>query len=93
MTEQPSSFIWDNYKEHLNIQKHGVDFTTAAKAFLDPQRKIFIDSKHSKEEERYFCMGRAGRKILTVRFLYREGKIRIIGAGFWRKGERYYDQE
>src|SRR4051812_30382684 len=90
--EEQSSFTWDLAKELLNIAKHGVDFTTAAEAFKDPQIHIFIDNKHSEKEPRYFCVGKIGNRILTVRFLYRAGKIRIIGAGYWRKGVQIYDQ-
>jgi hypothetical protein len=28
-----------------------------------------------------------------VRFTYRSDVIRIIGAGYWRKGKRIYEQE
>ncbi len=52
----------------------------------------FTDAKHSKTEERLFCIGRVAGKILTVRFTYREGKIKIYGAGHWREGKRYYEQ-
>ena len=88
-----SSFEWDPYKEWLNILKHGVNFTTATEAFKDPRIRISIDSKHSEKEPRYFCLGKVGHRILTVRFLYRAGKIRIIGAGYWRKGAQCYDQD
>ncbi|MGB4520668.1 MAG: BrnT family toxin [Candidatus Omnitrophota bacterium] len=44
-------------------------------------------------EERFFCIGKVEGKILTVRFIYRGGKIRIFGAGYWRKGERYYEKK
>ena len=84
------SFVWDCAKELANIDKHGVDFITAAKVFKDTKRKIYIDSKHSRKEERFFCIGKVEGKIVTVRFTYRVGKIRIFGAGYWRKGERYY---
>ena len=94
MIEKRSShFVWDAKKESANIQKHGVDFRAAARAFKDPQRKIFTDSQHSQKEQRYFCIGKVGRKVLTVRFMRREGMIRIIGAGYWRKGARYYGQK
>ena len=86
-------FVWDLRKEFLNIAKHGIDFSLAAKAFLDPDRKIYTDVRHSQKEERFFCIGRANGRILTVRFTYRLGKIRIIGAGYWRKGERYYEKK
>jgi len=86
------SFIWDTEKELANIHKHGVDFTTAAKAFKDGKRKIYIDAKHSKKEERFFCIGKVEGKILTVRFSYRGDRIRIFGAGYWRKGGWYYEK-
>ena len=85
------SFVWDAQKELANIRKHGVDFATAAKAFLDPKRKIFSDEQHGDEEARLFCIGEVEGKVLTVRFIYREGRIRIYGAGYWRKGRRYYE--
>lgn len=93
MDKISGSFIWDERKELVNIQKHGVDFITACKAFKDPKRKIYIDSKHTQKEERFFCIGEVEGKILTVRFAYRQGKIRIIGAGYWRKGRWYYEKQ
>ena len=86
------SFVWDENKEKANIKKHGVDFETAALAFKDAKRKIYTDSRHTKEEERFFCIAKVKGRILTVRFTYRAGKIRIIGAGFWRKGKYYYEK-
>ncbi len=86
-------FIWDIEKEQVNILKHGVDFTLASKAFLDPNLRIFVDSKHSTKEDRLFCFGKVREEILTVRFIYREGMIRIFGAGFWRMGRYYYEKE
>ena len=93
MKETKGDFVWDPRKEKINIRKHGINFITAAKAFKDPKRKIFTDSKHSQKEQRYFLIGKVRNKILTVRFTYREGKIRIYGAGYWRKGKMYYEKE
>jgi len=62
-------------------------------AFLDRQRIILKDIEHSKEETRYYCIGRVTDGIMTVRFTHRKGKIRIIGAGYWRKGKRIYEKE
>jgi len=91
--EERGSFTWDSRKEKVNIRKHGINFIKAVKVFKDPKRKIFTDSKHSEKEPRYFCIGKAGNKIITVRFTYREEKIRIYGAGYWRKGRRYYEKD
>ncbi len=30
---------------------------------------------------------------MTVRFTWRDGVIRIFGAGYWRKGKRIYQQQ
>ena len=92
MLKEYGGFVWDPRKERVNIHKHRIDFITAAKAFEDPKRKVFTDSKHSEHEERYFCIGKIGNKIVTVRFTYRADKIRIIGAGYWRKGVKYYEE-
>ncbi len=87
------SFVWNKFKERANILKHRVDFYTAANAFNDPKRKIFIDEGHSMKEERYFCIAKVQGRILTVRFTYRDKLIRIIGAGYWRKGKDYYENK
>lgn len=84
-------FEWDADKEQENIQKHGLDFYAASLTFIDPHRVIAIDEKHSTQEERLFCVGRIGRKVATVRFTSRKGRIRIIGAGFWRAGRKLYE--
>ena len=92
MKRNESDFVWDMVREIKNVHKHGIDFTTAVKAFNDPVRKIYVDSIHSDKEQRFFCIGKVEGRILTVRFTYREGKIRIFGAGQWRKGIRYYEK-
>ena len=92
MLKEYGSFVWDSRKELVNIRKHRIDFITAARVFEDSKRKIFTDSKHSDQEERYFCIGKVNNTIVTVRFTYRAGKIRLIGAGYWRKGIKYYEE-
>lgn len=86
-------FEWDFDKDTENQQKHGVSFSLAREAFLDPNRVIARDLAHSESEERFYCFGSVGGGVLTVRFTYRKYVIRIIGAGYWRKGKRIYEQE
>ncbi len=62
-------------------------------AFADPARIIVEDLDHSVHENRFFCIGKVRSGIMTVRFTHREGRIRIIGAGYWRKGKKIYEQE
>jgi uncharacterized DUF497 family protein len=86
-------FAWDPKKDLENREKHGVSFAVAQYAFADPRRVIAEDLSHSGREKRYYCFGNVGGGILTVRFTYRGGVIRIFGAGYWRKGEAIYDRE
>lgn len=65
----------------------------AQQAFLDPHRVIAEDLGHSSSEQRYFCFGFVEGGVMTVRFTYRGDCIRIIGAGYWRKGRTIYEQE
>lgn len=88
-----ASFEWDESKNLINQEKHGVSFVEAQLAFLDPQRVILEDTGHSASEKRYYCLGRLPEGILTVRFTYRDEKVRIIGAGYWRKGKEIYEKE
>jgi len=86
-----ASFEWDPDKDAENRSKHGVSFAEAQTAFLDPGRVIARDLSHSQAEDRYYCFGRVGDGILTVRFTYRGHVIRIIGAGYWRRGKKIYE--
>jgi uncharacterized DUF497 family protein len=92
MAGEPS-FEWGDAKDRLNRSKHGVSFAEAQRAFFDPRRVIAEDLDHSSTEPRYFCFGRVGDGIMTVRFTWREERIRIFGAGYWRKGKKIYEQQ
>lgn len=86
-------FEWDAAKDFANQRKHHVAFALAQFAFADPQRVIAKDMHHSDQEPRFYCFGWVDERVITVRFTYREGLIRIIGAGFWRKGKTIYEEE
>ena len=90
---KPARFEWDDAKNRENIAKHGISFEIAQRAFLDPCRVIAEDVDHGRSESRFYCMGRIGEGIVTVRFTYRGGVIRIFGAGYWRKGKRIYETQ
>jgi hypothetical protein len=86
-----ASFEWDPDKDAENQRKHGVSFAEAQAAFLDSARVIARDREHSRTEPRFYCFGRVADGVLTVRFTYRRNVIRIIGAGYWRKGKKLYE--
>ncbi len=89
---ESASFEWDEKKNRLNQVKHGIGFELAQYAFADPGRVIAEDLEHSGTEKRYLCFGKVGDKVVTARFTYRNKVIRIIGAGYWRKGKSIYEK-
>lgn len=50
-------FEYDDEKNRINIQKHGLSFETAARVFFDYDRLELYDESHSTEEERYNTIG------------------------------------
>jgi len=90
---ETTRFEWDEDKDRLNREKHGISFRLAQYAFTDPCRVIAQDFSHSGQEKRLYCIGKAGDGILTVRFTYRNQIIRIFGAGYWRKGKKLYEEQ
>ena len=87
-----SNFEWDPAKDEVNRAKHGIAFELAQLAFLDPLRVIAEDLDHGSGEQRYFCFGRVDDAVMTVRFTWRNRKVRIFGAGYWRKGKSIYEK-
>ena len=88
-----ASFEWDPAKATANLTKHGVSFSEAQLAFFDSRRVMARDQRHSRTELRFYCFGKVGDGIMTVRFTYRDEVIRIIGAGYWRQGKKIYEAQ
>lgn len=89
-----ASFEWDEKKNIENQAKHHISFEKAQRAFTDPERLIYKDKDHSTATEvRYFCLGQIDKQVCTVRFMYRNNRVRIFGAGYWRKEQKIYEQK
>lgn len=55
---------------------------------------VALDIDHSTPNEtRFYCFGKIGNGIVTVRFTTRKGITRIFGAGYWRKGRKEYEKK
>lgn len=86
-------FEWDPVKDAINQIKHGVSFLQAQQAFMDPKCVLAFDKTHSLKENRFYGMGEVNGEVLTVRFTYRNHKVRIFGAGYWRRGKKEYEKK
>jgi uncharacterized protein len=84
-----TGFDWDSGNIHKSYQKHGITPNQAEKVFLDPRFQYQVNLTHSKNEQRYFGIGRLKNKQwLFVSFTFRKNKIRVISARRIHKKER-----
>ena len=90
-------FEWDDEKEKINIEKHGLDFSTAALVFGDENRIERYDLVHSISEDRYITIGLINEVTVVVMVVYTERGVRtrIISARLATKREKeaYYNAE
>ena len=78
-------FEWDEEKNKINRQKHGVSFNVAAKVFEDENRIDRPDYNHSENEERRQVIGKVNN-VLFVVYTERADITRLISA---RKATAY----
>lgn len=84
-------FEWDDNKDHINQQKHGISFETASKIFNDPFL-ITIQDRVTNGEIRWQSIGSLnGFVVILVAHTYTDDNgleiIRIISARKLSKGE------
>ena len=91
-------FEWDDEKNRLNKEKHGISFEEAKEVFDDPFQIAKLDYRFNYFEERWITVGATSKhKILVVANLFftHDGQevIRIISARKANKNERgYYEK-
>ena len=76
-------FDWDNNKNMININKHGISFKEAATVFFDTNAIEIDDIQHSQDENRFLILGKSRKlRLMVVCHCYRENDavIRIISA-------------
>ena len=87
-------FDWDENKNRINLEKHGITFQEASTVFYDDRAILFDDPEHSVDEERFLLLGMSETaKVCIVCHCYRESDtvIRIISARqATRKEEQRY---
>lgn len=86
-------FEWDEEKDRINRERHGISFETASYVFQDEYYIEMYDFEHSIDEDRYIAIGMVGNLLFVV-FTERGENIRLISARLATERERrlYYDQ-
>jgi len=70
---------WDSAKEQANRKKHGIDFRTVARVFLDPFA-IEFDDLDATGDLRFNVIGLVDGRMLFVTYTMRGEVVRIISA-------------
>ena len=87
-------FDWDENKNRINLEKHGITFEEASTVFFDDRAILFDDPEHSIDEDRFLLLGMSETaKVCIICHCYRESDtvIRIISARqATRKEEQRY---
>ena len=88
-------FDWDENKNRINLEKHGITFFEEdSTVFFDDRAILFDDPEHSIDEDRFLLLGMSETsKVCIVCHCYRESNtvIRIISARqATRKEEQRY---
>ncbi len=73
-------FEWDAKKAALNLRKHGISFSFAARVFLDDHRIERLDDHEDYGENRFVVIGLINGAEIVVVYALREDAIRIISA-------------
>jgi uncharacterized DUF497 family protein len=81
------SFEWDEEKNRLNQERHGISFEDARFVFNDPKKVILPDLFHSGDEERWIAIGIVNN-VLFVVYTERGEVIRLISARPATKAEK-----
>lgn len=92
---QGDRFEWSEAKAHANLQKHGVSFEIGRRAFDDSASIDEIDDREDYGEDRFIITGMVDRRLLTVTYTERDGRIRIISArkATRREQDSYFSQD
>ena len=84
-------FEFDQNKSESNKEKYGINFVEAQSLWNDPDL-LEIPAKNVEDENRYFLIGKIGKKHWSAVITYRNDSIRIISVRRSRSKEvNYYE--
>lgn len=88
------TFEWDEVKAQKNLEKHGVEFPIAMRAFLDVNR-LEYESDGEYDERRWIVIGLVSDQLLVVVYTMRGEVYRLISARRAERNERqrYWNRE
>lgn len=87
-------YEWDDNKNRVNVEKHGISFEEAIPSLEDPYSLERYDVEHSITEDRFIGVGRNSNAVIVVTSYVARFRTRIISARFATKQEEqfYYER-
>jgi len=87
--EHITGFEWDKGNIEKNKTKHKLDWWLIEEVFFNEPILIYVDEKHSLNENRFYLLGKTDNQIsLMVVFTIRKNLIRVISARKMNKKEK-----
>lgn len=83
---------FDNAKDEINRQKHGLSLAFGARIFDDPDLLILPTIRDEDDEERYKAVGSVEGKLYTAVHVWRDDAVRFLSVRRSNKSEEeaYY---
>lgn len=83
---------FDNTKDEINRQKHGLSLAFGARIFDDPDLLILPTIRDEDDEERYKAVGLVEGKLYTAVHVWRDDTLRFLSVRRSNKNEEeaYY---
>jgi hypothetical protein len=92
--QECTGFEWDQHNIKKNWDKHKVAPVETEQVFFNKALIVVDDPKHSKQEKRFYALGRTDQnRNLFIAFTIRGEKIRIISSRDMNKKERRIYEE
>ena len=82
-----TAFEWDENKNRINIEKHGINFEDAVHVFNGPFLER-VDDRFNYGETRYILLGKLRDNIVVVIYTKRNDMIRLISIRQANRHER-----
>ena len=92
--QECTGFQWDRHNIQKNLEKHNVSPVEGEQAFFNKPLIIVEDVEHSREENRFYALGKTdqGRRLF-ISFTIRKKLIRVISSRDMSKKERKIYEE
>ncbi|MCF6240429.1 MAG: BrnT family toxin [Bacteroidales bacterium] len=88
-------FEWDDKKNKINKEKHGIAFEDVIIAFEEEDMLVKEDTRKDYGEKRYIGIGKISDRVIVVVYTIRSSVIRLISARKASKKEKiiYYERK